>query len=245
MAIVTRRYKFSNPSAADLTRLVGHSAAFNASFPLTVIDIDVDNAAAGATDALDEYMASIGCVFDAAAVANVSDSQMNFPLEGPDGAVGAPTWAFSNESDMGIARIAGKLALITAGSIRMDMDVFGIVIRTTMQPSTAGVALGVNALRWFYLATQGAQFDFIDKTADFILTLGEFYVRFNGSNLTATLPSPPGLGRTYVLKNINATALTVAAGGSDTTDVTSIAQNGVKKLVYDEPNTNWIDMTDN
>jgi hypothetical protein len=71
MAIVTRRYKLTGPANADLTLKVGASAAQNTSFPVAVVDVDVDDAVAGSTTALDEFMAQFGFVFDAAAVPSV------------------------------------------------------------------------------------------------------------------------------------------------------------------------------
>lgn len=67
MSTVTRRYKFTGPTAGCLTKHVGCSAAPNAQFLGTVIDIDIDDGTGGATDCLDEYMACLGFAYDASA----------------------------------------------------------------------------------------------------------------------------------------------------------------------------------
>jgi len=61
MAIVVRRYLLIGPSQNDFDMFVGHSSSINANFsPLTVVDVDVDNAVAGAVETLDEFMAQRG-----------------------------------------------------------------------------------------------------------------------------------------------------------------------------------------
>lgn len=67
MATVTRRYKFTGPAAACLTRGVGCSAAPKSQFLGTVVDIDLDDGVDGSEECLDEFMGLRGFTYDASA----------------------------------------------------------------------------------------------------------------------------------------------------------------------------------
>lgn len=60
MAIITRRYQFVGPSAADLTLFVSPTAAVTATFQGPIVDISVDDTVAGVVQTLDDFMAEHG-----------------------------------------------------------------------------------------------------------------------------------------------------------------------------------------
>jgi hypothetical protein len=68
MAIVTRRYYLVGPTVENLIRYVAPSAVIPATFATPTIDVQIDDAVAGTTATLDEYMAMLGYVFSAAAI---------------------------------------------------------------------------------------------------------------------------------------------------------------------------------
>jgi hypothetical protein len=79
MAIVTRRYAFQGTSNFALTQYVDPSAGINRTVRTAIIDIDIDDAVDGIDIALDEYMASIGWVYNpAAGVVNIEDFPQGF-----------------------------------------------------------------------------------------------------------------------------------------------------------------------
>lgn len=71
MAVVTRRYRNISSTDANLQEFVAPSAALVAQY-VNAVDINVDNAVGGTTETLDEYMATLGYVFDAAAPASLT-----------------------------------------------------------------------------------------------------------------------------------------------------------------------------
>lgn len=87
------------------------------------------------------------------------------------------------------------------------------------------------------------------KTASYTLVAGDAVVVFNGATLTATLPDPTATatipaGTQFIVKNINASALTVnSAGTSKTIDgaaSVSLAQWAVGRYVTD--GTQWLNL---
>lgn len=68
MAVVTRRYRRLNVTTAILAQRVQATASVNANFT-NAIDINIDNGTADFAADLDEFMNSLGFVFDAALVA--------------------------------------------------------------------------------------------------------------------------------------------------------------------------------
>ncbi|MCP4409782.1 MAG: hypothetical protein GY807_18970 [Gammaproteobacteria bacterium] len=80
------------------------------------------------------------------------------------------------------------------------------------------------------------------KTDDYTLTSTDELVTFNGTDKTATLPTAVGeTGRSYYIKNLNATALTVDGNASETIDgetTQSLAQWTTLAIVSD--GSNWI-----
>lgn len=82
------------------------------------------------------------------------------------------------------------------------------------------------------------------KTGNYTLTNGDLGIFFNGTSLTATLPNPAAAtkaGRVYMVKNVNASPLTVvSAGTSKTIDgaaSVTLPQWGVGRYITD--GTNW------
>jgi hypothetical protein len=60
---------------------------------------------------------------------------------------------------------------------------------------------------------------FSTKASDYTLTISDDYVRFNGTSLTATLPTAVGIdGHEFIIKNLNATSLIIATTSSQTID---------------------------
>lgn len=91
MAVVTRRFRRQGTVNTTLTQRVSATAAVNANFS-NVLDVDVDNATADATASLDQFMASIGFTFDAAAIAvDVSAHGSRHTSSGADSAPLATT----------------------------------------------------------------------------------------------------------------------------------------------------------
>jgi hypothetical protein len=83
------------------------------------------------------------------------------------------------------------------------------------------------------------------KTANYTLTSADNIVIFNGTSLTATLPDPTtaGLpGRVFVVKNINASALTVASAGTSKTLDGAASQSLAQwaKASYTSDGTQWL-----
>lgn len=71
---------------------------------------------------------------------------------------------------------------------------------------------------------------------------GERYTLWDGSNLTATLPADPTGGCILTLKNLNATALTVAAGSGDNmlaSDDVSLAQFESATYIFRDADDTW------
>ncbi|HEY9704256.1 MAG TPA: hypothetical protein V6C58_17525, partial [Allocoleopsis sp.] len=79
------------------------------------------------------------------------------------------------------------------------------------------------------------------KTANYILTNTDNLVRFDGANLTATLPDATTLsGYEFEIKNVNATNLTINTTSSQLIDANltvTLTQYEVLKIVSN--GTNW------
>jgi hypothetical protein len=68
MALVTRRYVLVGPTTAMLGRYVDQATAVVAgTYPIAILDVTIDNAVADILVTLDEYMATLGYAFSAAA----------------------------------------------------------------------------------------------------------------------------------------------------------------------------------
>lgn len=82
----------------------------------------------------------------------------------------------------------------------------------------------------------------VAKTASYTLLPADSIIVMNGTTLTATLPSAvtAATGRTYWVKNINASAVTLAAtaGTIDGAATKTLAQWAVARVVSD--GTNWL-----
>lgn len=82
----------------------------------------------------------------------------------------------------------------------------------------------------------------ITKTGNYTLTAVDVTVVFNGSSLTATLPSAVtmGRGKRFDVKNINASALTIATTSSQTIDATTpVAVTVGQCRTYLSDGANW------
>jgi hypothetical protein len=79
MAVVTRRYRWVSTTNPNAQRFVAPSAAVLVQY-VNSVDVQVDNAVGGTTETLDEYMNTLGYVFDPTAPA------------GPSGLVGIGRW---------------------------------------------------------------------------------------------------------------------------------------------------------
>lgn len=116
--------------------------------------------------------------------------------------------------------------------------------------STARVQIDANTFgTHVFSGNQGSQIGDVTvvamstKTGNYTLTFADQLVVFNGSSLTATLPTAVGwTGRSFTIKNINATALTVARTSSQTIDGAaaddSLAQ--YVRATYVSDGTGWI-----
>lgn len=80
MAIVTRRYQRTGPSATDLEENVVAGAVVTG-FSGGTVDVQFDDAIAGTTETLDQYMASIGYAFLIAA----PPTENSIAVRSPDG----------------------------------------------------------------------------------------------------------------------------------------------------------------
>lgn len=94
----------------------------------------------------------------------------------------------------------------------------------------------------FYTLSAGTNTTLTTKIANYTL-IPDYHINvFNGVGLTATLPSAvvSGTGRTYTVKNINASALTVAsvAGTIDGAATQSLNQWQSRRYVSD--GSNWL-----
>lgn len=80
------------------------------------------------------------------------------------------------------------------------------------------------------------------KTGDYTLVIADDYVSFDGTTLTATLPSAVtmGSGKTFTIKNLNASTLTIATTSSQTIDGTTPANLTVgQSRTYLSNGSNW------
>lgn len=91
---------------------------------------------------------------------------------------------------------------------------------------------------------RGVRGSLVTKTANYTITQTDDIVIFNGTSLTATLPSAGataiGTNRQYVVKNINSTSLTVGStsGTIDGASTDTLAQYAVGRYLSD--GTNWL-----
>lgn len=60
MAIITRRYQFVGPPAADLSQFVSPTATVAATFQGPIVDISIDNTVEGVVQTLDDFMTTQG-----------------------------------------------------------------------------------------------------------------------------------------------------------------------------------------
>jgi len=84
----------------------------------------------------------------------------------------------------------------------------------------------------------------VTKTANYTLTATDGTVVFNGTSLTATLPDPTTIvvGRYWRIKNINASALTVASAGTSKTIDGAASQSLAQwaRLTVVSDGTQWL-----
>jgi hypothetical protein len=107
--------------------------------------------------------------------------------------------------------------------------------------------LGTSAHHWRNLYTIGVVKAQVTKTANYSLTASDNFVYFNGSSLTATLPDPTSAGtsipgRTWTVKNLNASSLTVVSGGTSKTIDGASSQTLAQwaKATFTSDGTQWL-----
>jgi hypothetical protein len=91
-------------------------------------------------------------------------------------------------------------------------------------------------------ATNGFYRQYIAKTANFTLTIVNDVVKYDGATLTATLPSAATVtaGKTFTIKNMNASPLTIATTNSETIDgTTPVALTTGQSRTYISDGANW------
>jgi hypothetical protein len=150
-----------------------------------------------------------------------------------DGSSGAPSYNFTNDSDLGIFRPApNELGLSTNGSERVRINSSGNVGIGTASPTSTLTVLGSFAHK--YTAVTGATT--LDGT--------HYYVSASGSSTYAiTLPTAVGIqGRVYIIKsNMNSgVLLTVGTTSSQTIDgSTSMTLSRHSALHVISNGSNW------
>lgn len=103
-------------------------------------------------------------------------------------------------------------------------------------------AAGMLATPQAFTATNGVFHQFIAKTGNFTVTIANDVVTFNGTTLTATLLTAVGIqGKTFTIKNLNASPLTIATTSSQTIDgTTPVALTTGQSRTYLSDGANWI-----
>ena len=83
----------------------------------------------------------------------------------------------------------------------------------------------------------------VTKTTDYTLTANDYLVIMNGASKTATLPdatSASSLNRYYVVKNIHATAATLASLGGNIDGASTQPINQYNALTVVSDGTQWL-----
>ncbi len=131
-----------------------------------------------------------------------------------------------------------------ASNAIIQLDTFHIIVAGVGAQDSAFKVSGAGNVWAMPLQTQGRV---PTKTGNYTLNNGDWRVLFNGTGLTATLPDPTtaiGGGRTYEVKNLNASSLTVvSAGTSKTIDgaaSVTVPQWGVLRCMRQHPGGQWI-----
>jgi len=154
MAMVTRRYRFVGPSSEDLLRILGASANRTADFPLSIIDVSIDDSVDGAPESLDQYMASRGWLYSplSAPAVVVASSKFGYALVTPivevatwqlvDGVVTSPDF-FNADLNVIFGRVVGQFRTDAAGAelrvVEAKAGAADVVMGSIVAPSTVGV----------------------------------------------------------------------------------------------------------
>lgn len=98
-----------------------------------------------------------------------------------------------------------------------------------------------NLLHAFYNLVGGMSFT--TKTTDYTLTTSDYLVIMNGASKTATLPDATNansVGRFYLVKNIHATAATLASAGGTIDGASTQPINQYNALTVVSDGTQWL-----
>ena len=159
-----------------------------------------------------------------------------------NGSAAAPSYSFSSAGAFGLRYSSSELFVMTGSSVGVAFNANNVY---PSGHSNKTLDLGLDGARFERIFCGGFVPSCDVYTTSQTLNSKHCFVRFNGSSLTATLPTTPPDGTSLWLRNINATSLTITPGGSDTCDVASLAQNEVCLIVYDAGTTNWINFSTN
>lgn len=88
----------------------------------------------------------------------------------------------------------------------------------TFETRDSSDAVKVQITKDHVVKTVGNQRAVVTKTANYTATVNDDVIIFNGTSLTASLPSATGTGQVFTIKNINSSDLTVDANASETID---------------------------
>lgn len=136
----------------------------------------------------------------------------------------------------GLFGAVGEVRVSVSSVTRCRWDVAG------MFPGATGYDLGIDVQRWGHFYTDEGHFQNLPavKTASATLTTSERNSIWDGTSLTATLPANPSNGCLISIKNLNSTALTVAAATGDTlNDGSSLAQNATNTYIFLSSSRVW------
>lgn len=139
--------------------------------------------------------------------------------------------------------ISGGTASDGAGTLTFTGA--GFYLTSLLAPYTnTTYDLGAASLQWKNVYANGDVRPLVTKTASYSLALTDHTVIFNAATLTATLPDPTTVlvGRRYVVKNINASALTVVSAGTTKTLDGAASQSIAQwaKASYVSDGTQWL-----
>jgi len=166
------------------------------------------------------------------------------------GAVGEVTWRMQNDNSRTI-RLSGKGARVM-GLTEASTDVYFAVTNNagaisygwSMNSYPAGYSVQMGTLANRYrLYTSTTLMGMTNVTANRTLDADDHTIVFNGTTLTATLPTAVGaLGKSFVVKNLNASALTVTRTSSQTIDGVA-ADDSITvglAITYTSDGTGWV-----
>lgn len=120
--------------------------------------------------------------------------------------------------------------VLTAADLKWQLTATNVLLNTN-----AAISGNLSATNGFYR-------QYIAKTANFTLTIVNDVVKYDGATLTATLPSAATVtaGKTFTIKNMNASPLTIATTNSETIDgTTPVALTTGQSRTYISDGANW------